>query len=110
MSLSAAERETTLTIDDEEKVWLVTSYRRSDITRMKKNPDLVVIEEGMFEGTPFLHGTLPLGGIAIRAKSAGSIKRGTRKMTATTCSGTKADGKPCGSIAGPTGRCARHPI
>lgn len=113
MSLTAAERETTITIDDEEKVWHVSSYRRVDITRFKKNPDLTVIAEGIFEGTPFLHGTLPAGGVAIRAKSAGTITRGGPKRIGrpegvVTCSGTKKDGKPCGAIAGPTGRCRRH--
>lgn len=110
------ERETTLTIDDEEKVWLVSSSRRADITRLKKNPDFEVIEEGTFDGTPFVFGKLPLGGIAIRAKSAGTgtIKRPNatkREMpNVARCGTIKENGEPCGSIASKeTGSCSRHP-
>lgn len=116
MGLNAAERETTLTIDDAEQMWLVSSFRRADITRLKKNPDLIIEEEGTFEGTPFLRGKLPMGGIAIRAKSAGTIKRTstTKKPTgmpanAQKCGYPKANGEPCGAIASKeTGRCPRH--
>jgi hypothetical protein len=115
LSLTAAERETTFTRDDDEKLWHVSSYIRADITKLKKNPDFVVKEEGVFNGTPFVIGTLPVGGIAIRAKSAGTIKRGGPKRVGRptgvkTCTGNKADGTPCGSIAGADGRCKRHPL
>lgn len=114
MSLTAAERETTLSLDDEAQVWLISSFRRADITRLKKNPDLVIEDEGTFEGTPFLRGTLPMGGISIRTKSAGTIKRKTSKakgmpLNAATCNGTKTNGEKCGSLAkGSTGFCLRH--
>lgn len=116
MGLSAAERETVYSIDDESGLWSVYSSRRKDITKLKKNPDLVVEEEGVFDGTPFIRGTLVEGGIATRTKSAGSIKRGGPKRdgmpaSAVRCSGTKADGSPCGSLASKeTGRCKRHPL
>lgn len=114
MSLSAAERETTLTIDDEAQVWLVSSHRRADITKLKKNPDLVIEEEGTFEGTPFIRGTLPIGGIAFRAKSAGSITRKAsgrkgRPNGVLECGEPTAKGTPCRSIASKaTGKCAKH--
>jgi hypothetical protein len=116
MGLSAAERETIYSIDDESGTWAVYSARRKDITKLKKNPDLVIIEEGVFDGTPFLRGTLVEGGISARAKSAGSIKRGGPKRegmptNAVRCTGTKLNGDPCGSIASKeTGRCKRHPL
>lgn len=115
MSLTAAERETTFTRDDEEKLWHVSSYIRADITKLKKNPDFVIMEEGEFHGTPFVLGTLPMGGLSIRAKSAGTIKRTGPKREGrpegvVTCSGMKKDGTPCGSIAGQDGRCRRHPL
>lgn len=110
MALTAAERETTMTIDDETRTWVIHSHRRADITRLKKNPDLVVLNEGTFEGSPYLHATLPQGGVALRTKSAGSIKRtGTRtRPDAATCKGVKTNGETCGSIAGPNGYCGRH--
>jgi hypothetical protein len=116
MALSAAERETVYCIDDESGLWQIYSSRRKDITRLKKNPDLVIEEEGVFDGTPFIRGTLVEGGIASRAKSAGSIRRnGTKRdgmpAGAVRCTGIKKDGSPCGSLGDKqTGRCGRHPL
>lgn len=117
MALSAAERETVYTIDDETGMWSVFSHRRKDITRLKKNPDLVIFEEGTFDGTPFLRGELPEGGIATRAKTSGNgsikrvttVKRTSMPKNALRCKGTKKDGTPCGSLASKaTGFCKRH--
>lgn len=119
MSLDAAERETVFTISDDEKVWIVSSFRRADITKLRKNADFVVEEEGTFEGTAFVRGTLPMNGLTIRKTSG----RGKKPVVASTpkskrvgmpdsaarCSGVKTDGSPCGSLAkGDTGRCIHH--
>lgn len=115
MSLEASERETIFVISDDVREWIVYSCRRSDITSLKKNPDFVITEEGTYKGgTPYVHGTLPMGGIAIRKKSAGTIKRSDagvkRRITAATCKHIKADGVKCGSIAKKdTGYCNSHP-
>lgn len=118
MSLEAAERETVFTISDDERVWLVSSYRRSDITKLRKNPDFLIEEEGTFEGTAFVRGTLPMNGLTIRATSGRGKGKSTAPKTtkrtlpanAARCSGVKADGTPCGSLAkGDTGRCRQHP-
>ena len=115
--MEAAERETHFSISDDEKVWIVSSFRRADITKLRKNPDFVITEEGTFEGTAFVHGTLPMAAITIRATTgrgkgkAAVAKTGKRGMpaNATRCSGVKADGAPCGSLAkGNSGRCVHH--
>lgn len=115
MGLVAAERETTLTLNDEEKIWYVYSSRRIDITRFKKNADLVITEEGDHDGTPYLFGTLPDSAITRRKTSGGAIKRPKVERKgmpsgAAICSGTKKNGQPCGSIAAANGRCGRHPL
>jgi len=118
MSLEAAERETVFRIADDERQWIVSSFRRSDITKLRKNPDFVITEEGTFEGTAFVHGLLPMGAITIRAttgrskgKSEATKPKRSMPANAARCSGTKADGSPCGSLASKeTGRCSRHPL
>jgi len=115
MALAAGERETTFVMTDEEGVWLVYSSMRRYITKLKRNKDFVIEEEGVFDGTPFVRGTLVEGGIGVRGKSAGTgaIKRNVpskkgQPMPGKKCKGKKADGSACGSVAGPTGFCFRH--
>lgn len=114
MSLSAAERETTIVWTDEDDTVRVSTSQRKVVTQLLKNPAFVTEEDYEFEGTRCLVGTLPLGSITIRKAAKGTIKRnGTTKRNpranAAKCGAPTASGKPCGSIASKaTGRCSKH--
>ncbi len=113
MSLEASERETVLVISDDAREWLVSSTRRQDITQFRKNPDFVIDREGTYDGTAFVEGRLPMGGISIRRKSAGGNTKTTGKargtLTAAKCLQPTAAGTLCQAVAAKaTGRCARH--
>lgn len=67
MSLTAAERETVITMNDEDKVAAIWTAQRPVITKLKKNPSAVLIEEGNFDGSVWARFELPAGLISFRS-------------------------------------------
>ena len=128
VSDAAFERETVVRWSDGEDKVFVSTTRRKDITALLANPLFELVSDNSQSGfLRFIEGTLPLNGITFRSKFRGqksaassrntdtssrvSGKKRTMPANAARCSGTKADGSPCGSLASKvTGRCARHPL
>jgi hypothetical protein len=74
-SLSAAERETIVTMNDEDETADIWTAQRPIITKLKKNPAATLTEEGKHGSTVWARFTLPADLISFR-----SAKR-TRELT-----------------------------
>ncbi len=108
MALTAAERETTITMSDADDMWLIHTSQRKVVTQLLKNPQANVLEDTTFEGTRMLVAEVPANAITIR-KASRSRKATGRKVAGNTCGGTKSDGSPCGMVAkNGTGYCRHH--
>jgi len=111
MALSKAERETTITISDDDDVWTISTSQRKMVTALLKNPNAKILDDYTFEGTRHLMATIPGNGITVRggtARKSGSSQR-TRKISGPVCKGTKSDGSSCGTVAkNGTGYCRHH--
>ena len=59
MSLTALERETVITLNDEEELAHVHTSQRPVITKLRKNPAATLLDEGRFEGTAWAEFELP---------------------------------------------------
>jgi hypothetical protein len=68
VSLTAAERETVIVLNDEEDVAHVYTAQRPWITKLKKNPSAVLVEEGTHDGSVWARFDLPKGLIGARTK------------------------------------------
>jgi hypothetical protein len=68
MSLNALERETVITFNDAEDMAQVHTHQRPVITKMKKNPTARLIEEGVFETTPWARFEIPKNMLSFRSK------------------------------------------
>ena len=68
MSLTAAERETIVTLNDEDDVLHVWTAQRPWITRLKKNPAARLIEEGKHDGSVWARFELPADLLTFRSK------------------------------------------
>jgi hypothetical protein len=79
MSLTPAERETVITFNDAEETAEVYTHQRPVITKLKKNPAATLIDEGVFETTPWAHFQIPKQFVSFRGKA--------RKATRTTGGG-----------------------
>jgi hypothetical protein len=66
MSLTAVERETVITMNDEEDTADIWTAQRPVITKLKKNPAAILIEEGKHDGSVWARFTLPAGLISFR--------------------------------------------
>jgi hypothetical protein len=76
LSLTALERETVITLNDEEGFAEIYTSQRPWITRLSKNPSAELLEEGRFEGSKWAKYKVPKGLISVRAKSRkGQIAR-----------------------------------
>jgi hypothetical protein len=64
MSLTAVERETVLTLNDEDDTAHVWTAQRTWITRLKKNPSATLIEEGIHDGSAWAEFEIPKALIA----------------------------------------------
>jgi hypothetical protein len=51
MSLTAPERETIITLNDEDETAEIWTAQRPWITKLKKNPSAVLLEEGKHDGS-----------------------------------------------------------
>lgn len=115
MALTAIERETVIVWSDADDRILVTTSQRKVITQILANPQAEILSDKMFDGSRMIEATLPLGGVTLRKKAAGTIKRNggtkTRSMPANAarCGFVKEDGKPCQSLASKEhGKCHKH--
>jgi hypothetical protein len=66
-SLTAAERETIITMNDEDDSADIWTAQRPIITKLKKNPAAVLTEEGKHGSTVWARFTLPAGLISFRS-------------------------------------------
>jgi hypothetical protein len=66
-SLSAAERETVITMNDEDDTADIWTAQRPIITKLKKNPAAILIEEGKHGSTVWARFTLPANLISFRS-------------------------------------------
>jgi hypothetical protein len=108
MALTAAERETVITFNDEDDFVHIQTAQRRIVTQVTRNKAAEILEDTTFEGTRMVTAKLPLNAITIR-NIAGKRTANARKVRGATCKGTKADGKPCGRIARKdTGFCPAH--
>jgi hypothetical protein len=112
MAAEAAERETVITTDDEEKGYFVIwTAQKPWVTSIRSNPAAVILDEGEFSGTKFIKARLPINLLSKPRKPRGAAKVAGAKRTPTAakCSANKADGNPCGRIARKdTGKCPAH--
>jgi hypothetical protein len=114
MSLTAAERETTMTISDDAKEWIISSYRRADITKLKRNPNFKIESEGTFQGTAYISGRLPSNAITIRTGGGRTAVKSTnpaneRLAGVKRCGHPKDNGGLCQMVAKKkTGKCRWH--
>jgi len=112
MALTAAERETVISISDDENEWTIHTSQRKMVTQLLKNPSATILEDTTFQGTRMLVATVPANGITVR-KGKGTPRkvagRAPRNIDAPTCGGVKSDGSKCGMVAkNGSGFCRHH--
>jgi len=66
MSLTAPERETIIGMDDSRDTASIYTAQRKLITKLKKNPAVVLLEEGVFEGSAWARFEMPANLISFR--------------------------------------------
>lgn len=113
MALTAAERETVITTDDEDKdFFVIHTSQRPWITSILRNPAAEILEDTEFEGTRLITARFPINLLSKPRMPRGGKAKVTvtkRVMNAAKCKGVSADGKPCGRIAKKdTGFCPKH--
>jgi hypothetical protein len=67
VSLTAAERETIITMNDEDDTALISTAQRPVITKLKKNPAATLIEEGKFDGSVWARFEMPADLLSFRS-------------------------------------------
>lgn len=108
MALTAAERETVISIADDEALWTIHTSQRKMITQLVKNPQAVILEDTMFQGSRMMVATVPSNAITVRKATRSATTTG-RKVKGNTCTGKKTDGSKCGMVAvNGTGFCRHH--
>lgn len=116
MALTAAERETVITTDDEDKnFFIIHTAQKPWVTSILRNPAAEILSDQVFEGTRMVKAKLPINLLSKPRKPRGAktntVGAPKRTMNAAKCTGIKADGTPCGRIAkGDTGRCGHHQL
>ena len=104
-SLTAIERETVITMNDEEDYMAVYTEQRPRINALKKNPAATLIDEGSHGSSAWARFEIPKGLLTIRKGS----KLTKKKSTALKCSAKTVAGKPCqGKAINKTGKCFKH--
>jgi hypothetical protein len=68
VSLTAAERETIITGNDEDDVLQIWTAQRPMITRLRKNPAARLIEEGTHDGSPWARFEFPPDLLSFRSR------------------------------------------
>lgn len=77
MSLDPQERETTVVINDADRIARIWTARRADITKLRRNPRATEVSCGTHEGTPWASFEIP----ARCWNPASGIKRASKPMT-----------------------------
>ena len=67
MSLSGIERETVIVSNDEDDTASVWTAQRPVITKLRRNPSAVLIEEGQHDGSAWAKFEIPKGLISFRS-------------------------------------------
>jgi len=70
MSLTAAERETSIVFDDDSETAYITTYSRPLIRKLKGNPGVTITDEGKFQGSAFVSASFSKELITIRKPRA----------------------------------------
>lgn len=70
VSLSPAERETSITFNDADGIAYITTHQRKIITKLKRNPAFTVTSTGLFEGTEWIQGHMPAELVSFRQPRA----------------------------------------
>ena len=68
MTLTSPERETIITMNDEDGHACIWTAQRPVITKLKKNPSAVLIEEGKFDGSAWARFEMPADLLSFRSK------------------------------------------
>jgi hypothetical protein len=68
VSLTAAERETIITFNDEDYHAEIWTAQRPIITKLKKNPAATLIAEGKYDGSAWAQFRLPAALLSFRTK------------------------------------------
>jgi hypothetical protein len=66
-SLTAPERETVIITSDADDTITIHTFQRSVITKLRKNPSAILIEEGMCGTTAWAKFSLPVGLLSFRS-------------------------------------------
>jgi hypothetical protein len=66
MSLTAPERETIITLNDDDETAEVWTAQRPWITKLRKNPSAILLEEGTHDGSAWARFEVPKGLISVR--------------------------------------------
>jgi len=102
MALTAPERETVITSNDEDDYLSITTSQRKIVTQLRANPLFELEQEYTHDGTTFLSGRLPVNGITIRKVVGG--KRNVKRVDPSRCTDNN-----CNRIAlKATGKCRAH--
>jgi hypothetical protein len=72
VSLTAPERETIVTLNDEDETAHVYSAQRPVITKLRKNPAAILLEEGTHDGSAWARFELPKGLVSLSAPRGSS--------------------------------------
>jgi hypothetical protein len=67
VSLTASERETIITLNDEDETAQVYTAQRPWITKLKRNPSAILLEEGSHDGSAWARFELPKGLVSLRS-------------------------------------------
>jgi hypothetical protein len=110
MSLTAVERETIITMNDEDRTIQIQTAQRPIITSLLNNPSAEILEDYLHDGTRMVTATLPAGMITLRGKKRSRSNEGNHFSDAPKCGAKKKDGTKCQMVATKeTGRCRWHP-
>jgi hypothetical protein len=70
VSLTAPERETIITLNDEDETAEIWTAQRPWITKLRKNPAATLLEEGKHDGSVWARFEVPKALISVRSKRA----------------------------------------
>jgi hypothetical protein len=68
VSLTAPERETIITLNDEDETAEIWTAQRPWITKLRKNPAATLLEEGKHDGSAWARFEVPKALISVRSK------------------------------------------
>ena len=106
MSLTADERETTITWCDADDKVLIYTAQRPMLSALSKNPSAVLVEAGMSGTSAWARYEIPVGLVTIRK---GRKSGAPRQLRQNVCGEVREDGTVCQGVAKKdTGKCRWH--